>query len=104
LIFLPLEVHVSYPVTINKNLIFIPSLGTGFMLSWVSYDTVEERTTPYQYKTGFFYNPLLSIRAELDIFLGDRWYLTITPSYMVFFESQRTGHIIDLSLGGKILF
>lgn len=104
MMYMPVELYISYPFRINRNLFLIPSIGGGYLLSWISYDKVEERTTPYIYKTEFFYNPLLSLRLEIDILLIDRWYLAIIPAYTVFFESQRTGHLLDIALGIKVLF
>lgn len=100
----PVELLAGYPFRISENMTLNALAGGGYMLSRVSYDRIQERTGAYHYKTGYFYNPVLTVKPELTILLISRWNLVISPSYSIFFERSRIGHLLSAECGVKISF
>ncbi len=58
----------------------------------------------FWFTTEYFYNPIATVKLTTDIKLIHRWYLSITPSYSLFFESQKTGQFLSLDCGIKMLY
>ncbi len=101
----PIEIHFGRSINVNRNINFIFSLGAGYLISRAEFDEIEERTyEPNSYKTKYYYNPVLSIRCESSVKLAHRWFLVCTPSGSVFFEDDKIGRFLALSLGFKKLF
>lgn len=100
----PVFLSASYNFKLTRNLSFLPSAGFGYIFSKVSSDNSDDTDRLYWQKKNLFYNPVVVIRAELDILLFDRWYLVFTPQYNVFFEEERVGQFASLGLGLKMLF
>ncbi len=99
---IPVEVHAGYTFRITRTLRCIPSLGAGYIFTLASYDTIEYRTPPHLYRFHFHYNPELVLRLESVVLLSERWYLSFTPSYRIFFEPDRVAHIIAMEFGIRI--
>lgn len=102
---IPITLSAGYPIRISQTVRMIAKAGCGYMASHVSYDDVEVRTHGnYQYNEGLFFNPMLTGRCSFEILLGHRWYLDITPAYMVFFDSGRAWQLVSLNTGITMLF
>jgi TolB-like protein len=99
---IPVEVYAGYTFRATRTLRFIPSLGAGYIFTLTSYDNIEYRTPPHIYRFHFYYNPLLALRLEMAVLLSERWYLTVTPSYRIFFEPERVAHIVAIDFGVRI--
>lgn len=101
----PLGVFAGYRYPLSGNVDFYPYAGGGYIATWTSYDTIEERTYEKpMYRDRYFYNPFLSLRAEFHLRLGYRMFLMITPFYTIFFESARLGQFAAFDIGVKMLF
>lgn len=100
----PLEVNTAWPMKISGRILFLPALGAGYLLSRVHYDTTGTDEPPDDYRTSFFYNPALTLRAQLSLRLSPRWSLTLSPLYTIFFESRRIGHLPAAALGTRYAF
>ena len=100
----PLYLSASYKFSLSRNLNFIPSAGFGYLFSKISSDGSDNTDSIYWQEKSLYYNPAVVIRAELDILLFDRWYLTVTPQYNAFFEEERVGQFASLGFGLKMLF
>lgn len=98
----PLHIGCAYKFSIARNIKLIPAAGPGYIFTFLSADT--DGTDLYDYRRRFHYNPSLMARAELDIFLADRWYVTMAPQYTVFFVPGDTGQFASLALGVRMLF
>lgn len=91
--------------SLARNIKFCPSVGAGFIFSQISADDRENNAIgTHIYTKHYYYNPCTVIRAELDIFLFDRWNLVFIPQYTAFFELPKVGQILGLGLGVKMLF
>jgi hypothetical protein len=101
----PLRVSAACPINVSDSFRFAFSAGAGYIFSRLRYDRVEDRTdSNYQYKTGYYYNPMVTAGIDIDLLLGNRWHLAIFPSYSAFFESGRAGHLISLDFGLRMMF
>lgn len=100
----PVFLSLSYNFKLTRNLCFLPSAGFGYFFSKVSADQSDDTDRLYWQEKSLFYNPAVTIRAEVDILLFDRWYLVFTPQYNVFFEEERVGQFASFGLGLKMLF
>ncbi len=101
----PLELTGGYPCYPSENLKILLSAGGGYIFSRIRYDRVEERTGgAYYYRTGCFYNPVFTMRADASILLGKRWFLVLSPVYTLIFERERLGQLLSAECGLKILF
>ncbi len=102
---LPIQVYLGYTFLIAKNLRVQPSIGAGYLFSRIEFDTYEHRLSgDYNYTMNYYYNPLVACRGELSVLLYDRWYLTVVPGFILFFEREKTGGMVTLDLGIKMLF
>ena len=100
----PLEVNAAWPVKITGRLHFLPAIGAGYLLSRVRYDTTVSIGPPDNYRTDIFYNPALSLRAELYFRISHRWRLTLSPLYTIFFEHRHIGHLPAIAMGTRYAF
>ncbi len=102
---MPIEIHLGRSIKVNRNINILPSVGAGYLISRAEYDEIEERTYEQNsYETKYYYNPVLSLRCESSVKLAHRWFLVCTPSGSVFFEDDKIGRFLTLSLGFKMLF
>lgn len=101
---IPIYLAVSNKITFARNLKFIPSAGFGYIFSRISSEKSSTTDDLYWQDRSYYYNPSIIIRAELDILLFDRWYLSASPQYNIFFEEDRVGQFASLGLGLKMLF
>ncbi len=102
---IPVSLLAGWPVALSRTTRVIPGAGFGYLISHVRHDTIEVRTyEKYRYSEGFYFNPMITARAGIEIMLGYRWYLAITPAYMLFFESGDTAQIAALHGGLTMLF
>ena len=100
----PVYFGVSYKFSLARNMDFIPAAGAGYVISKVSSDSTAAGNERYWEGQSLFYNPVLVLRTELVVSLYDRWYLTLTPQYNVFFEKERAGQFLSMGIGLKMLF
>ncbi len=101
----PVTLLAGYPLRISQTVHMTAKAGCGYMVSHVSYDNVEVRTHGnYQYSEGLFFNPIISGRCSFELLLGHRWYLDITPAYMIFFESGTAWQLASMNTGITMLF
>jgi len=98
----PVFFNCAYRLSPARNIRFIPGLGAGYIFTFLSADT--DGTGMYDYRRKFHYNPALTARGEFDIFLADRWYVTVTPQYNIFFVTGDTGQFFSVTLGLRMLF
>lgn len=98
----PLTINCAYTFSPARNIKFIPALGAGYIFTLLSADT--DGTGLYNYSKKFHYNPAVTARAEFDIFLADRWYVTVTPQYTLFFVPGDLGQFVSFNLGLRMLF
>lgn len=98
----PLFFNCAYRFSPARNIRFIPALGAGYLFTFLSADT--DGTGIYDYSRKFHYNPSLVARGEFDIFLVDRWYVTVTPQYTLFFVPGDVGQTVSIGLGLRMLF
>ena len=98
----PLSINCAWKFSPARNIRFIPALGAGYIFTLLSSDT--DGTGLYDYSKKFHYNPAVTARAEFDIFLADRWYVTVTPQYALFFVPGDFGQFAALGLGLRMLF
>jgi len=102
---IPVSFIAGWPVALSPTTRVIPGAGFGYLISHVRHDTIEVRTyEKYRYSEGFYFNPMITARAGIEIMLGYRWYLSITPAYILFFESGDTAQLAALHGGLTMLF
>ncbi|MFW5770351.1 MAG: CsgG/HfaB family protein [Spirochaetota bacterium] len=102
---IPVSFTAGRPVALSPTTRIIPGAGFGYLISHVRHDTIEVRTyEKYRYSEGFYFNPMITARAGIEIMLGFRWYLAITPAYLLFFESGDTAQMAALHGGLTMLF
>ena len=101
----PLGMFAGYRINLSGHVDFYPYAGVGYLVSWASYDTIEERTYEENiYRDRRYYNPFVSLRAEFHLRLGYRLYLICTPFYTLFVEKERLGQMVAGDIGIKTLF
>ena len=101
----PVTVHCGQPFVLNSFVRFTPSLGGGYLFSRIEHDDIEMRTYGERnYRTSYYYNPLISVRGEFHIKLSYRWYLAVVQDYSVFFEHDHRGYFVSTGIGAKALF
>jgi hypothetical protein len=74
------------------------------LFSQVSSDNDKNTGDIYCYEKKFYYNPCLTLRMEIDIFLSNRWFLICTPQYTAFFEPTNVGQFLAIGVSVKMLF
>jgi len=101
----PLGAFAGCRYPLSRNVDLYPYAGGGYLVTWTNYDTIEERTYERPaYREKYYYNPFLSLRAELHMRLGFRYYLVFSPFYTVFFETAHYGQFAAADMGLKMLF
>jgi len=87
----PITLNLGYVVNITDTLRFIPQIGAGYLFSQIKADEYEYHIAGnYEYQTEYYYNPLVSVKAEFNFKVYHAYYLAAAPYYMQFFESNRS--------------
>ncbi|MCL1864461.1 MAG: hypothetical protein FWF73_01470 [Spirochaetes bacterium] len=102
----PLSVNIPYYINVSYKLKIIPAIGGGWIFSIMEYDRVYFRASNrYEYKRGFFFNPVITARVETSYLLHDRYSLVAAPLFSyIAGQEGRKGYVYGLDAGLKITF
>lgn len=101
----PIQFLLGYSLILSENIYISPIIGAGYIIGWQKYDPVENRTdNSYEYQTENYYNPLVSIKAELNFKASQHMSFIVSPFYLWFFEKDYTGKILGADFGIKFIF
>lgn len=99
----PVQLHVGYSFNLLNRFYLNPMLGGGYVFGRVKRDSVENRTdNNYNYELEYLYNPLLSIKCNLEYNISQNYKLILAPSYAIFFEKNRQNKIAAFEIGFAI--
>lgn len=88
-----------------KNINMIASAGPGVLFSYIEADANRKPFEgEYIYEKGTYFNPIVVARFEVDIFLYNRAYLYLSPSYMLVMDPEVPGHLPAIDVGLKYIF
>lgn len=105
LISLPVGVNIGYTYKLSAKIRIIPYIGCGYLISMMTYDKDgADAYGDYNYSKKYYFDPAASVKFDLEYLLFSNIYVSLTPSYMVFFEKKHTPQILGLNLGTKMLF
>lgn len=103
--FIPVEFFGAKRFSPQKNINLIPAFGIGVLPTYMSADPLRNKiSSNYVYRKNWYANLLLTAKLEADIFLFNRYYLFVTPSYRLVYESSGSGHLVGVDLGLKYIF
>ncbi|TAL29460.1 MAG: hypothetical protein EPN93_21425 [Spirochaetes bacterium] len=99
-----LGIGIGRPVKPAATVKVMPLISTGIMMSRVRYDKIAYKAEDdYQYRTGYFFNPAVTMRLAVDILIFHRWQFCFQPAYTAFFEKGRIGQFAGGAVGIKAL-
>jgi hypothetical protein len=103
--FYPFEFGAAYSYRFTKTLTMRTGISAGLLVSQLNYDTDGYMTNgSYQYEKGTFSNFMISFRSEFSFFIHNRWFLVISPEYVLLPEKSGMSSYGLISIGPKAMF
>ena len=105
LISLPVGINAGYMYKLSAKIRVIPYIGCGYLISMMTYDKDgADAYGDYNYSKKYYFDPAASLKCDMEYLLFPDIFISLSPSYLVFFEKKHTPQIIGLTLGTKMLF
>jgi hypothetical protein len=104
-LFYPFECGVAYSYRFTKTLTMRNSVSAGLLITQLKYD-IDGYTSngEYEYTKGTFSNFIVSFRSEFLFFIHNRWFLIISPEYVLMPEKSGMSSYGLISIGPMVMF